>query len=69
MLNINDLCDVGPERLGKDDNYLLDSSFLRSSLSWEENFTIEQSIEGVKSWIEDNYSSLRELPIDYVHRP
>ena len=68
-LSINDICDIGPERLGKDNSYLLDSSFLSETLSWKEDFSLDKSVKGVRVWIEKNFSILRKFPLEYVHRP
>ena len=70
------LCDVEPksivevseERLGKDKNYLLDSSKIRGIFGWEEKTSLEKGIKETISWIDENYDLLCKLPWTYKHK-
>ena len=57
------------ERPGKDAAYLLDSSKLRNALDWRDRISLEQGIEETIAWVRDNLDTLRNLPIDYMHKP
>jgi dTDP-glucose 4,6-dehydratase len=57
------------ERLGKDAAYLLDSSKLRETLGWQDRISLEQGIEETIAWVRDNLDILKQLPVDYVHKP
>ena len=56
------------ERLGKDKNYLLESSKIRNYLNWKDKVKLEVGINNTFKWIEDNYNELSELPWTYQHK-
>ncbi|MDQ5985793.1 MAG: dTDP-glucose 4,6-dehydratase [Syntrophus sp. SKADARSKE-3] len=57
------------ERLGKDAAYLLDNSKLRETLGWQDRISLEEGIEEAIAWVRDNLEILKQLPVDYVHKP
>lgn len=59
---------VVPERLGQDKAYVIDSSKARRSLGWKPKVSLEQGIEGVIAWIDDNWDVIKKLPHVYVHK-
>ena len=73
---ICDLCDVqfdsvvkvNEERLGKDQNYLLDSSLLRESFGWRDQIDLTTGIQETISWVDENYDLLYKLPWNYLHK-
>ncbi len=56
------------ERLGKDKNYLLDSSKIRNFLNWKDQVKLDNGIKNTIKWIEDNYEELSKLPWTYQHK-
>ncbi len=56
------------ERLGKDQNYLLNSDKLRKVHSWSDKINLELGLESTLKWIEKHLSILRDLPWDYQHK-
>ena len=67
-VSFDDIVEVSEERLGKDQNYLLDSSSLRNSLKWEDKISLEKGLSLTNKWIKDNLNLLSELPWDYTHK-
>ena len=73
---ICDLCDVQfdsvvkvtDERLGKDQNYLLDSSLVRESFGWRDKIDLATGIQETISWVDENYDLLYKLPWNYLHK-
>jgi dTDP-glucose 4,6-dehydratase len=61
--------EVVGERLGKDAAYLLDSTKARSTLGWQDRFSLEQGIDETVAWISRNLEVLRQQPFDYIHKP
>ena len=59
---------VSEERLGKDKNYLLDSSKIREDFGWEEKISLERGIKETISWIDENYDLLCRMPWIYKHK-
>lgn len=62
-------CDRADERQGKDSAYLLDSTKLRSELSWNDQVSLENGIERTIRWVRDNLDILLKQPLDYLHKP
>jgi dTDP-glucose 4,6-dehydratase len=67
-LTLSDICTIGPERLGKDHSYMLDSSKLRSSLGWKENVSFLDGLLEVKEWIETNLTEIKTMSLSYQHK-
>ena len=56
------------ERLGKDKNYLLDSSNLREDFKWQPEITLYDGIQRTINWIDSNFEELSNLPWIYEHK-
>lgn len=56
-----------PDRVGKDNAYLLNSSKLRK-LGWRDKINLENGILDTKKWIEDNYIFLKKQKLNYSHK-
>ena len=63
-----DHVDIAQERLGKDSAYWLDSSKIKSELSWADNISLEKGIEQTTHWIRSNLDQLAKEPTNYVHK-
>lgn len=61
--------EVGPERPGKDQAYMLDSFKLRTELGWQDRISLGEGLDEVIAWAERFRSELRNLPSTYVHKP
>jgi dTDP-glucose 4,6-dehydratase len=64
----DDLVEVTPDRLGKDEAYLLDTTRLRDDLGWSDSIDLRQGLAETLRWLEENLSLLEQLPYDYRHR-
>ena len=67
-VDFNECVDIVDERPGKDSAYLLDSTKLRNKFSWEDKVSLEQGIEEVIDWVDQNLESLKNLSFDYIHK-
>lgn len=63
-----DLAVDGPERPGKDDTYMLDSSLLRQTLGWRPTVGLEQGMRSTLDWVDSNLSSFADVADSYVHK-
>lgn len=63
----NVTCTVG-ERLGQDAAYLLDAGRAKSQLGWKTEVSMEQGIQGVIHWIEENWPQIQGQPLEYLHK-
>lgn len=59
---------VVTERLGQDKAYVIDSTKARKTLGWKPKVSIEEGIEGVIDWINNNWGEIRKLPLTYIHK-
>lgn len=60
---------VAAERLGQDKAYIIDSSKARKSLGWRPEVSIDQGLEEVVAWINNNWEQIKKLPHNYIHKP
>lgn len=60
---------VGPERIGKDAAYMLDSNKCRTELGWSDQVSLVEGIEECIKWVDSNLDVLKEQPHDYIHKP
>ena len=57
------------ERLGQDKAYVIDSTKARTQLSWQPEITFKEGIEGVVTWVEQNWHEISQQPFEYQHKP
>lgn len=67
-VSFEDLVAITEDRLGKDDAYLLDSSFIRDQMDWTDEVELNNGIEDTMSWISGNLSTLEKQPLEYYHK-
>lgn len=65
----DDVVEVVGDRPGKDEAYLLDSSKAGASLGWTSEVDLESGIRETIGWVRDNIDTLKQQPLDYVHKP
>jgi dTDP-glucose 4,6-dehydratase len=66
--NFTELVEVSEDRLGKDQAYLLDSTKLRESFTWQDKINLEQGLTDTLLWVDSNLEILKSLPADYIHK-
>ncbi|MBI2358603.1 MAG: GDP-mannose 4,6-dehydratase [Deltaproteobacteria bacterium] len=57
------------ERPGQDAAYVIDSTLARTTLGWAPRVALAEGLREVVDWIESDWSAIRTLPHDYVHKP
>ena len=62
------LVEASPDRPGKDDAYLLDSSKAKREFDWEPKVSLEKGIEETIDWVQNNFDELVKEPIEYIHK-
>ena len=67
-IKFNDLVEETDDRLGKEQSDLLDSTKLRDELNWSDAISLEAGIKKTLTWVDDNLSCLKSLPMDYKHK-
>jgi dTDP-glucose 4,6-dehydratase len=66
---LEDLADVGEERLGKDQAYMLESTRLRTELGWCDKVALDEGLERTLAWVDRHLDILANAPADYIHKP
>ena len=67
-LKLEDIANVGQERLGKDKAYFLDSSRIRKELNWKDKISIDIGLEKTIIWIERYLKNFKNLSLEYEHK-
>ena len=67
-VDFDEIVKINEERLGKDLNYLLDSSKLRDKFDWEEKYSLDQGLDLTLNWLKTNLNTLKNLPWNYIHK-
>lgn len=65
---LEDVAELIDENFGQDSMYSLDSSKIRHELGWRDQISLEQGIEEMIRWIEDEWDAIQRLPHDYIHQ-
>lgn len=64
----SELVNETDERLGKDQAYALDSSYLRENLAWSDTISLENGLNETIAWVDSNLETLKQQPIEYAHK-
>jgi len=64
-----DCVEIGPDRPGKDQAYMLDSSKIRAELGWEDKIKLSDGIDECIAWARRFEGELAKLPSKYIHKP
>ena len=67
-VQFNNIVTLSEERLGKDQNYLLESSLIREKFGWSDKIDLITGIKETISWVDENYDLLCKLPWNYLHK-
>lgn len=59
---------VVEERLGQDAAYVIDSSKARKEFGWSPAITIEEGLSQVIEWINSEWDSIKNEPLEYIHK-
>lgn len=65
---MDDYVEIANERPGQDPAYVINSDKIRRELDWCPQIRLEEGIDEVISWVDDNYTELSEVPHQYVHK-
>ena len=57
------------ERPGQDAAYVIDSTLARTELKWQPSISLADGLNEVIDWTRSNLTTIRELPLSYIHRP
>lgn len=55
-------------RLGLDAAYILDSTKAETEFGWKPKITLEEGLDETIKWVEDNWESISNEPLEYQHQ-
>ncbi len=67
-VDFNKHVEIVDERPGKDAAYCLDSGKLRKTLDWKDRVTLEEGLDEVIAWVDENLDILQKQHFDYIHK-
>jgi dTDP-glucose 4,6-dehydratase len=56
------------ENFGQDTIYSLNSDKIRTQLGWITKVSLENGIQEMITWIDDNWSEIQNMPLQYIHK-
>mgnify|MGYP001330244408 CR=1 FL=1 len=67
-VKFSSIVDITDDRLGKDQNYLLDSSSIRKEFGWSPKIDLDEGISETLDWVDSNLDKLKKIPWKYIHK-
>ena len=67
-ISFNDMVEISHDRLGKDQNYLLNSNKIRNEFNWKPLIALKEGIEQTISWIDENIDVVKNQNYNYIHK-
>jgi dTDP-glucose 4,6-dehydratase len=55
------------QNFGQDSKYSISSSKLRQELGWEPTIKLSEGISEMIEWVNDNWSEIKKMPLEYIH--
>ena len=68
-VEFSEVVEIVEERPGQDRAYVIDSKKARIEFDWQPRVSMEDGIDGVVSWINANWDEIKNLSLDYIHKP
>ena len=67
--NFDQVTEIVPDRVGQDPYYVIDSSKARNELGWRPQVRLDNGIEEVIRWINQEWATIHREPHEYSHKP
>ena len=66
--DFNDSVKLIDENYGQDAIYSLNSNKIRNQLGWKPQISLEEGILEMIKWTDDNWDSIINMPLEYIHK-
>jgi dTDP-glucose 4,6-dehydratase len=66
--DFNKLVYLAPDRLGKDDEYAIDSSKAKKELGWEPKVSLDAGLNSTISWINNDWEKIKNKSCEYIYK-
>jgi dTDP-glucose 4,6-dehydratase len=67
-IDFNSAVEIGEDRIGKDQAYLMSSKKAKEVLSWEPKIDLSSGIDETIAWVRDNFEVISKMPLEYRHK-
>lgn len=67
-IEVKYFCVDGPERMGKDQAYLMDAKKAAAILGWSSEVSLSSGLTETIEWVKANIDDLRKRPLEYAHQ-
>lgn len=68
-VDFSEVVEIVEERPGQDMAYVIDSKKARNEFNWQPQMSMEDGVNGVVSWINENWDEIKNHSLDYIHKP
>ena len=68
-LDFDQVTETVGERLGQDARYVIDSTKARNELGWKPCISIDEGLDEVIEWINHDWKTIVQQPLEYIHQP
>ena len=68
-VEFDDFVEITADRPGKDRAYFLQKDKIERELDWKSTTTLDEGLSRTLEWVTEELDEIRELPLDYVHKP
>jgi dTDP-glucose 4,6-dehydratase len=67
-IDFNIAVEIGEDRIGKDQAYLMSSKKAKEVLDWNPKIDLSSGIDETIAWINNNLDALNTMPLEYQHK-
>ena len=67
-VDINEVVEVGPERISQDSKYILDIKKIKKELKWKPEINLDQGLDITIEWVKKNINNFKKEDLNYKHK-
>ncbi|NCX93870.1 MAG: NAD-dependent epimerase/dehydratase family protein [Gammaproteobacteria bacterium] len=68
QVDFESFTETAPDRPGKDAQYAMDITKVRTELGWKPKIELSQGLAETIDWIRRDFETIQSLPLNYVHK-
>ena len=68
-VEFDDFVEVVADRPGKDQAYYLRTDKIEDELGWKNTISLDEGLKRTLDWVDEGLDEIRELPLEYIHKP
>lgn len=67
-IDFNSAVEIGEDRIGKDQAYLMSSKKAKEVLNWEPKIDLSSGIDETIAWVRNNFEVISKMSLEYQHK-